>query len=493
MKIVVYSASSLLKPAFGVLLDEAECQFHEGNEVTFVYCDRPGVCSYNPTGEKILCWHCRNENRKMFKKLSKGIKVVPFSKYHTIEEYKQNFHYSTVEEIKNIKYKGVEIGYSCLSSYLDYVRNPNPNVSHKFRAFFDRLLNEAVNFTDKFEVLIQQEKPSVVIIYNGRSFDINPLRQKCSELGIEFKCMEVITHEGIRYKNVFKNGMPHDPVLIAKKVNEEWQDSFLSEEEKKKIGESFYINRRKGSSLAGTVYTGMQKKEKLPDTFDLSKRNIAVFNSSEDELVSLGSSFTKMNLFTDQFTGIKYILESFKNENSFHFYLRIHPNLNGLNYSYHTDLYELSDIYKNVTIIAPEDNIDSYALMDACEKTIVFSSTMGIEAAYWNKPAIVLGATFYRNLNCCYVPHKKEMIARYISDCLLPKDNYDAIKYGYYAMAEDVKKRFKHVDFDPYIIKVGKKMIVTANYQKVLGSRFLFSLKNTLILNWVKLIRIIPQ
>ena len=56
MKVVLYTSSSLLKPAFGVILDEATRLVNEGHDVTIVYCDNAvNYCSYNPNGISICC------------------------------------------------------------------------------------------------------------------------------------------------------------------------------------------------------------------------------------------------------------------------------------------------------------------------------------------------------------------------------------------------------------------------------------------------------
>jgi len=43
---------------------------------------------------------------------------------------------------------------------------------------------------------------------------------------------------------------------------------------------------------------------------------------------------------------------------------------------------------ENVIIIPPESNISSYTLIDKCQKVIVYTSTIGLEAAILGKPVI---------------------------------------------------------------------------------------------------------
>jgi hypothetical protein len=49
----------------------------------------------------------------------------------------------------------------------------------------------------------------------------------------------------------------------------------------------------------------------------------------------------------------------------------------------------------NVRVVPPDEAIDSYALIDAADVVVVFSSTVGLEAAALGKPVCVAGRTHY--------------------------------------------------------------------------------------------------
>ncbi|MDR0330932.1 MAG: hypothetical protein LBH93_04395, partial [Chitinispirillales bacterium] len=150
--------------------------------------------------------------------------------------------------------------------------------------------------------------------------------------------------------------------------------------------------------------------------------------------------------------GIAEILEYFKNDTRFHFYLRIHPNLNGIKYRYHTSLLDIGNLYTNVTVIKADDEISSYSLLESVEKVLVFGSTLGVEAAYWGKPVILLCAAFYKYLNICYKPESAEEAFSLIGADELPaKDRADALKYGFYCMYDRNKNR-KPNGFYPYVV-----------------------------------------
>lgn len=485
MKILVFCSSSLLKPQLGIQLEEAENYALQGNDVKFVYCKKcMNACSYNLYKSSLICNYCQNEYKRMINK------KWHFSFVELIEnanKKKHVFKYNCIDDIKRIIYKELEIGYACLSSYISATRNPEPTIDDKFRNTFDCLLENTCKLTNHIEDLLKKENPDKVFVYNGRLHDTYPVMQLCKKYNISFVCTEVNKFGTEYYKQYFENDIPHSPEIRCKQIYNYWETDSISLEEKTNIGKSFFQKRKNRESTNDKVYTKKQVSNLLPSDFDRNKRNYVIFNSSEDELASLGSEFAKKNLFKSQLEGIKYILDITKSLNNIHFYLRIHPNLAGLPFSYHTDLYKLSK-YENITIIPPTAKIDSYAIMDACEKVIVFTSSMGIESVYWGKPVIVLGNTFYSSLKGFYKPENINLVKDLLLDDLKPMTNEDAIKYGYYLLRKNPEQRTRHINIDIYRLNIFGRVFETCNYQKRWNSRAIFSVFNLIILSWDRLI-----
>lgn len=488
MKVVLYTSSSLLKPAFGVILDEATRLVNEGHDVTIVYCDNAvNYCSYNPNGISICCMYCRLEFQKCLSLIPKSIKIKSLSTFLSNKRDANIQEYANVVDLKGLEYNNVNIGYSAYSLYIDNTRNSEPNIDVSFCRYFNKLLTCAQLLVDAFGNMLDILCPDIVFFYNGRLLDVNPLMKLCAIKNIDYICLEVYNTSGKRYKQYYKNSTPHNPQYVAFKVKELWNDNMLPLEIKVQIGRSFFERKISSLPAGDKVYTLEQKKGCLPENWDTNKCNIIIFNSSEDELSSLGDDFEKKNLFSSQYSGIVYLLELFKDNFDYHFYLRIHPNLKGVRYSYHMDLYTLPYSYKNVTIISPVDIIDSYALMNAGDKIVVFTSSMGVEASYWGKPVILLGNTFYYDLDICYKPSNKKEIYSLIVSQLEPKSNLDSIKYAYYLFHRYDCERWKYVDFDEIHFNLLGKDIECANYQKFMGSNFLFAIRHLIIIGIVKL------
>ena len=70
MKCLVYAPpSALIEPHMGMLLEEAQSLYDQGNEVYFAYCDgMTHYCSTNPHGDGAFCKFCRFCAKKWMKK-----------------------------------------------------------------------------------------------------------------------------------------------------------------------------------------------------------------------------------------------------------------------------------------------------------------------------------------------------------------------------------------------------------------------------------------
>jgi hypothetical protein len=95
-------------------------------------------------------------------------------------------------------------------------------------------------------------------------------------------------------------------------------------------------------------------------------------------------------------------------------YLRFHPNLKGLSSREEEELNQKK--LNNLVIIPPESNISTYALMFNSDKILSFGSRTSIEAAFWGKPSIIYGKSFYHTLSSLYVPSSFEELIGYLSD-----------------------------------------------------------------------------
>ena len=438
MKFLVYSSSSLAYPHFGVQLEECEKLNKEGHSVTFAYCEGVNnTCFKNINSNPAICKACQLGYKFSLNKLSQDIDCVPLKlvKNNLIHKY----NYNNIEEFKKIKYRGVFVGYSVLSTYISFTRNPDLELDDSVREYLNHLINQTCTLVDSAYSLIDEVNPDVICVFNGRFFETKPFFDIGKSKKIEIIINEVIgsgsEDDPFKITN-FINSMPHDISYLRKKVINTWNLSKDSEEEKVKIGESFYFNKRNSLKTGLVNYTKNQEVGKLPFTWDKTKNNIVIFNSSEDEFASIGKEFDSYALFNSQIEGINFMMSNSK-LNNIHFYLRIHPNLINITHSYHTDLLKLDEEYLNLTVIRADDNISTYTLIDNAWKVVVFGSTVGIESTFWGKPSILLAGSMYHDLNVLYKPSSKSHLLKLIEQELTVLNTFPAIQFGFFIMNRD--------------------------------------------------------
>jgi hypothetical protein len=142
------------------------------------------------------------------------------------------------------------------------------------------------------------------------------------------------------------------------------------------------------------------------------------------------SQDSSSQLFKDQLSGLLYIRDSLQKNDKVYVYLRMHPNLSNVSNPYVDSTLDLEG--NNFYIIPPESRISTYKLLDKCAVAITFGSTVGVEATYWGKPSILIGNSFYKELDVTYNVETPQQLIQYIMDIPAPKEKQGAFMYGYY-------------------------------------------------------------
>lgn len=483
MKYLLHSSLTFSAPSRAILYDEAEKLVNDGHEVYILFCGKSlDMCFTNMSGDKKNCTFC-TANYLFYDRLniSSKIRMISLKDFMTEEitlnSRKNKFLYNNINEIKRIKYKDVSIGLACLSSYVSYTRNLYPLIDGSFIAYFDNLLRNSALQCDLISSVIDKLNPDHVYGYNGRFLDSRPAWEIAKNRKIPFSLLEAQYTFSYCNKIVFNNDTPHSIQSLNENfIQELWNNTNSDFNQKRDLAVEFFERRKNALPAGDKVYTINQKIGLIPENWDRSKKNIVIYTSSEDEFVAIGEEFEKYSIFPSQLTGIEEIVKHFINDDGTRFYLRIHPNLADVRFSYHRKLYELSK-YRNLTIIEPKSEVSSYSLIDNADTVIVFGSTIGIEAAYWGKPVILLGGAVYYFLDSCYIPSTKDELYKMIKADLNPKDKLGAYKLGL-TYHDSIGVTCDRVDcnWKVYNLKLFgySKKITLNNWERLFGSRILF-------------------
>ena len=477
MRVLIY-ATSMKGCQEGSALEEALYHLDKGDEVFYLHCGScMKGCFDNPTFNSAICKECQ------FFLHNRTLRYLPKECIHSVNEYYnedvkkeiESFEMpkGDAETVRSFTYKGVDVGYGAFSSYISLTRNLNPKMEGDVKRYFKSMFKQEIALTLIGERIINEFKPDLIVFHNGRFAQYKPFLNLARSKHINFIATETnLGRDGEGLKNNFYNTIPHDTDAYLSAFEEAWTNC-KDEEKREKIGKSFFENRRFGKYAGDKIYVKGQEYGKLPDEWQEGKEHIVIFNSSEDEYAAIDKTVDDLAVFKNQLQGIKAIMDHYGNDDTKQFFLRIHPNLTGIPYDYHTDLYKLD--YPNLVVIAPESPISSYSLLDVADKVIVFGSTMGIEAAYWHKPVICLAHSFYLKLDVAYNPNNEEELWSYIdTKDLKDKYNDNILKFGYLFMSNDSFERFKYINNGVYHYKLLGNDYEYPRYCKLFGSTFLY-------------------
>ncbi len=478
MKRVLVYATCKQGSQEGSSIEEALKNINEGHKVMYLLCgNKIGGCLENPLFNPIICRFCKMQSTLRAKKhLQNKCKIKNVDDYVSgdiISKSKSaKLEYTDLDSLRNLNYNGCDIGFGALSSYISLTRNMHPNLENNdIRNYLNDLLRQQILLISVLENIFKTYKPDLICFHNGRFAQYKPLLELSKKYGINYVCTEtLLTSSGVAMKNNYYNTIPHSAIANVKRYKSFW-DNYPDIHERESIAQSFFINRKYGIYSGDKIYIEHQVQGKMPDNWDSTKENIVIFNSSEDEFCAINSEVDSAKLYKDQITGIIDIVQHYENDTTKMFYLRIHPNLKEIPFSYHQDLYKLK--FRNLHIIPADDNISTYSLMDNASKIIVFGSTTGIESVYWKKPVICLGFAFYSSLNVVYTPKNELELYQLIEEKKLPhKYSENVLKYGLYYMSTKHEK-FKYVDNGLIRYKIGKRKWQWPRYAKTFGSPFI--------------------
>lgn len=460
-------------------LDVAKDKAEEGNDIYLIKCDKSfGICRANYQGNSSICNLCSKCMRSLVKKtiIGENVHYVSltelYSKYNILPKT-HSFSYNNVKELKGIKYRGIDIGYAAFSTFASVTRNIMPSFNDYFKKYINTLFDSQIQMIDALNLYVDEIVPDWIIFHNGRHVTNKCFYQLAKNRNIPFVATERMwDSDHVTLSNNFVNDIPHSSAAIVNKIEEMWNSGDANKNIE--IAHEFFYNRRYGKYAGDVVYTSHQKQGLLPDNYNTDKKNIVIFNSSEDEYYSLSEEYDNSGLFDNQYEALKTIFDHYSGSKEYAFYLRIHPNLSNVPWKSHRLLYTLK--YSNVTIIPPESQISSYSLMDIADKIIVFNSTMGIEGTYWGKVVMALSYSYYNNLNAVYTPKTVRDLYDFIeNDELKPKTKDGCLKSAVYLMGCKLKP-LKYYYQKEDIYKLFGKEIWVGNDFTFLRSHLLFSL-----------------
>jgi hypothetical protein len=492
MRILIISFFNSWVTHFGTELEIAQRHLDDGDEVTMLGCDGAiTCCDANPLGVRKTCIDCIDNRYAGLELLSSNIKLYKLGDYLSQNDRKQAERIAAEidgpENARNLSFQDTDLGWGALSSTVSRFRDPDCKSNESLIQLRKFGVSALRSFLATTKFLDCQKKFDSVYIFNGRFASTRGAYRAAQHNGVP----TIYLHErgsSVKKFQLYKNDFPHSRTLLKQEAEKLWNQEELEAVKLSKAKE-FYENRRFGKPTSWKPFTELQQAGSLPESWNPEKKNIAIFNSSEDEFAAIGKEWLHL-IYPKQSTGISRIVKDLCSSNpDVHIYLRIHPNLMKVKNSDLSFLLELK--HPQLTTILPDSPVCSYALLDHSDTVLTFGSTMGAEATFWRKPSVLASHAFYQDFDVAYRPQSHQEVLDLLKSDLLPKPIVGAVKYGYYMNCFGMEYKywnaktflsgeFKNERITPEFANPLLKMLLRATYGKPFSRKLVSMLGNRL-------------
>ena len=439
------------------------------------------VCYFNIDKKPEVCYRCKTGVENTLKLVKGSFTHLRISDITSVEDHKRANKFYADKEVVEMDdvFEGFEVGAATLSTYISATRDRD--LKKVKQPYVKELATNAIALFLATRRFIAEKKIQVVYNFNGRQEYVRAVMRAAASRKID--CFNVERTRLNGNIDFFKNTLPHDPAYKWMLAEKYWKESLLTANEKEKAGAGFFERQKAGESVIFPSYTGKMHKGQIPGSFKNGKKNLVLFNSSDDETAAFGKMHGNP-FFHDQNEGLEYLTELVGRKlTSYNLIIRMHPNLIGVNQHYVKQIRLLHQRFPNIFVVAPESPTDTYALMNIADKVITFGSTTGLEANFLRKPVVLIGIGFFYHADYAYKPRNKQEIETLLNTALEPKPLLDTLKVGFYLEKGGVKTQFyderkmgegvyfkgKRVHFYTLPQRIKAKAIETAHRQLNLG------------------------
>jgi hypothetical protein len=353
--------------------------------------------------------------------------------WHTVAlERRQTASFPTFDSIaalRDFKVDGVPHGAFAASQLVDNLRDGYPELEKYIQAY-SGLLHQSLALYDFATRLISEIGAQHVYIWNGRRPSDGPVIWAARKLGVPFTSHIWDYDEPWEFSRGFiliEGSTFHDLNRIRQAVRADGAPPPLTAAEQN-VAEAYLKSVTSfGRRMFGTNFRDTDLEFLLPDS-----RKIGIFTTSEWEFA--GEPTGENRLYPSQWAGIKALVTDERLRSGIQFIVRLHPNL----VNSPRDSGEWKTIRavqaaagSGVYFIEPEDPVDSYQLLEACDTVVTFGSTVGIEASLRGKPVVLLGRCLYEGAGICYEPESHEDAVALLRGALDPKPTENVLRYAY--------------------------------------------------------------
>jgi len=333
-------------------------------------------------------------------------------------DYQENIELKTllnnksVSELEEIKYKGRPLGRLVLTSIRWILRRYHLEDDEITRYLYGEFILSAHNIAEKFSEFIGEIDPETVVVFNGLQYPEAVIRWVATQRGIR-----VITYEvNLRpFSAFFTDGQATEYSLnIPQSFN-------LTKNQNRVLDQYLQLRFRGDFKMAGIKFWSTM--DQLPADF-LTFANrfeglVPVFTN-----VIFDTSQAQANtIFPHMFAWLDLVRETAEKNPKILFVIRAHPDeMRKGKSSQESVISWVADQglenLPNVMLIGPEETLSSYELIQHSKFTLVYNSSIGLEATLLGSPVLCAGKARYTQYPTVFYPDSlseyKELLTSFL-------------------------------------------------------------------------------
>ncbi len=376
------------------------------------------------------CQGCIQHSR-----LFTGAAKTAWFDYREDTDLRQKLEGKTVKELETFSYKDRPLGNLVLPSLRWILRRYTLQEDDLTHYLFSEYILSAHNIAVKFTDVINNLDPDTVVVFNGLQYPEAVVRWISQEQGIR-----VVTHEvNLQpYSAFFTDGEATIyPMLIP--------DDFKLSDKQNQVLDTYLAKRFKGDfRMAGIQF--WSKMDQLPEDFLSLASNFKAIIPVFTNVIFDTSQAHANTLFRDMFEWLDIVLQKALQHPNILFVIRAHPDEMRKGKSSQESVMDWAKDsgageIRNIKLIGPDETLSSYELIQRSKFTMVYNSSIGLEATLLGAAVLCAGKARYTQYPTVFYPdtrkdYEDELESFITSDEIkIPEEHYEfARKFLYYQL-----------------------------------------------------------
>jgi len=335
--------------------------------------------------------------------------------YRENPELKSQLNNKSVSELEEIKYKGRPLGQLTLISIRWILRRHHLEDDEITRYLYGEFILSAHNIAEKFSELIDEIDPETVVVFNGLQYPEAVVRWVATQRGLRVITYEVNLQP---FSAFFTDGQATEYSLNI-------PQSFNLTKKQNRVLDQYLKLRFKGDfKMAGIKFWSAM--DQLPAEFltfaDGFDGLVPVFTN-----VIFDTSQAHANtIFPHMFAWLDLVRETAEKTPKILFVIRAHPDEMRKGKSSQESVISWAadqglENLPNVMLIGPDETLSSYELIQRSKFTLVYNSSIGLEATLLGAPVLCAGKARYTQYPTVFYPdslteYKELLISFLIKD-----------------------------------------------------------------------------